>query len=73
MSNPKMVKIHVTEAVLKMNGQVYEQGDVVSFTAEDAAVICENGWGDAVNGEFATGERIPGAREIRAHNVTQEL
>lgn len=42
---------------------LHEKGDVVTIPDDLAARWCGLGWAKSLDGSFATGERIPGARE----------
>lgn len=65
----ELVKLEVLEERLLDGANEYFGGDIKSFPAEKARRWCELGWARAVNGEFETGERKPGAAPIRPDKV----
>jgi len=64
-----LVKLEILEERLLDGENEYFEGDIKSFPSEKAAQWCQLGWARAVNGEFETGERKPGAAPILPDNV----
>jgi hypothetical protein len=64
-----LVKLEILEERMLDGANEYVEGDIKSFPAEKAKHWCEMGWARAVNGEFETNERKPGAAPIRPNKV----
>lgn len=71
----KMMRVEITEERLSDTDPVTERhylqhkGDIITVPASLGEKWCSLGWAKDVDGNVETGERIPGARTLEAHDV----
>ncbi len=58
-----------------IGGHRYEKDDVGTLSDADAKVVCENGWGEDLDGKFPTGELNinPKKLEVRPSKAAQPV
>ena len=63
------MKVEILEERLSSNGFQGEKGDRFTVSDEVGTRWCEAGWAKDMDGKCATGERIPGAKELKITNI----
>jgi hypothetical protein len=73
------MKIECTEKRLSTTDRttgvhfVMEEGDVRTVSDAFGKYLCDRGWARDLAGEYATGERIPGAQVLEVQNARFSL